>query len=88
MKPVISPELQRWAQHALALMLAALATLLMSQTPITWQAVLACITTAIGGALTGNAVLGPGQVDMATLPKSWRDSVPPAEGGGTVAGNE
>jgi len=77
MKPTISPELQRWGMRAIALALAGLSALLLKQQPITLEAVLSIIAAAIGGTAFGNTTLGPGHVDVQTLPAEIQESVRP-----------
>lgn len=77
MKPVISPELQRWGLRALALLLGGLSALLLKQQPITLEAVMSTVVAALGGATFGNTTLGPGHVDVQTLPAELQESVRP-----------
>lgn len=73
MKPGLSPELLRWALRALGAAVTALAA--MQQW--TWQGVVTAVVAAVGGAMAGTSILGPGHVDIETLPADIRESVRP-----------
>lgn len=73
MKPGLSPELLRWALRALGAAVTALAAL----QQWTWQGAFTAVVAAVGGTLAGTSILGPGHIDLQTLPKEIRDSVRP-----------